>query len=42
MDAKFETLKKVKIFGIQAVEKTISLTETSYEEESSKYFFKVV
>jgi hypothetical protein len=29
MDAKFSTLKRVKIFGVQAIEKTITLTETS-------------
>ncbi len=42
MDASFETLRKVKIFGVQAVEKMIILTETSYDEESTKYLFKVV
>ncbi|KAI8874701.1 hypothetical protein K501DRAFT_315398, partial [Backusella circina FSU 941] len=42
MDASFETLRQVKIFGVQATERTIALTETSYDEESTKYLYKVV
>ncbi|KAI8967367.1 hypothetical protein BDF20DRAFT_829667, partial [Mycotypha africana] len=42
MDASFETLKLVKIFGVQAIERTITLTETSYDDESTKYLYKVV
>ncbi|KAI7863057.1 hypothetical protein BDF14DRAFT_1959353 [Spinellus fusiger] len=54
MDASFETLRQVKIFGVQAIknspcfyewytvtERTITLTETSYDEESTKYLYKV-
>ncbi|GAN01524.1 hypothetical protein MAM1_0008d00957 [Mucor ambiguus] len=42
MDASFETLRQVKIFGLQAIERTITLTETSYDEESTKYLYKVI
>lgn len=42
MDASFETLRQVTIFGVQAIERTITLTETSYDEESTKYLYKAV
>ncbi|KAI8997262.1 hypothetical protein BDB01DRAFT_830865 [Pilobolus umbonatus] len=42
MDASFGTLRQVKIFGVQAIERTITVTETSYDEESTKYLYKVV
>jgi hypothetical protein len=42
IDASFETLRQVKIFGVQAIERMITLTETSYDQESTKYPYKVV
>lgn len=42
MDASYETLRQVKIFGVQVIERTIILTETSYDEESAKYLYKVL
>ncbi|CAO3631415.1 unnamed protein product [Mucor fragilis] len=42
MDASFETLRQVKIFGVHAIERTITFIETSYDEESTKYLYKSI
>lgn len=34
MDAGFKTLRQVKIFGVQAIEMAITLTETNYDQVS--------
>lgn len=42
LNASYETLKKVKVFDAQMAERTITLTETSYDNESIKYLSKAV
>lgn len=42
INASFETLRRVEIFGVQVIERTIALTETSYGEGFFKYFEKAV
>ncbi|KAG2197949.1 hypothetical protein INT47_002976 [Mucor saturninus] len=40
MDASFKTSRQVKIFGMQAIKMAITLTETNYDEESTKYIYE--
>ncbi|CEI99686.1 hypothetical protein RMCBS344292_13768 [Rhizopus microsporus] len=42
LNASYETLKKFKVFDVQMAERTITLTETSYDNESFKYLSKAV
>lgn len=42
LNASYETLKKFKVFDVQMAERTITLTETSYDNESIKYLSKAV
>lgn len=43
MDTSFQTLRQVKIFGVQTITDTITLTETTYDKTSTnKYLHKAV